>query len=152
MQIRPFSHADTAALIDVWYESWLSVGLKSPIVTKSDLAGRVPHDLAKRWAVTVALVDDRLVGFLALSMAEHRIDQLFVAPTAQGTGVGSALFQIALKELPNGFWLSTQPRNHRARAFYERNGMTIDPSSEADSAEKTIYRYAPSFDAARGAG
>jgi len=123
MEIRPFSDNDLSTLVNVWYESWLSVGLTSPVISRADLLARIPHDLAERWTVTVALVDDRLVGFLALSMAEHRIDQLFVAPTAQGTGVGSSLFQIAVKDLPNGFWLSTQRRNHRARAFYERKGM-----------------------------
>ena len=152
MQIRPFSDRDTAALIDVWYEGWLSVGLTSPVVTKSDLATRVPHDLAERWTVTVALVDDRLVGFVALCMAERRIDQIFVAPAAQGKGVGSALFQIALRDLPDGFWLSTQSDNGRARAFYEVRGMTLDLSAGTEDAEKVIYRYAPRFDPARGAG
>lgn len=125
MILRPYAPRDEAALAELWFESWLSVGLEWPVVTRTELAKRVPRELAGRWEVTVAEADGRLLGFLALALSEHRLDQLFIAPDAQGSGVGRALFEVAMRRMPEGFWLSTQPANARARAFYERSGMVV---------------------------
>jgi GNAT superfamily N-acetyltransferase len=141
VQLRPYQAADQGALVDLWYESWRSVGLQTPIVTKGDLARRMPDDLARRWTVTVAEVDDQLLGFLALCLEEQRLDQLFVSPEAHGRGVGSELFNVALRQMPNGFWLSTQPNNHRARAFYERRGMSVDHTDRGMSGERVVYVF-----------
>ena len=86
--------------------------------------------------------DGRLAGFLALCLAEQRLDQLFVSPEAQGRGVGSALFDVAVARMPDGFWLSTQPGNHRARAFYERRGMTVDRIREETGEGRVVYVFA----------
>jgi len=141
VQLRPYQAEDQGALVDLWYESWRSVGLQTPIVTKADLARRMPDDLARRWTVTVAEIDHEIVGFLALCLEEQRLDQLFVSPGAQGHGVGSALFNVALRQMPKGFWLSTQPNNHSARAFYERRGMSVDCTDRGMSGERVVYVF-----------
>jgi ribosomal protein S18 acetylase RimI-like enzyme len=69
------------------------------------------------------LQDDSLVGLLALKPAAGVLDQLFVAPAAQGTGVGRSLLDFAKAQLPDGFWLRTSVDNLRACRFYERNGL-----------------------------
>lgn len=143
MQLRPYQPGDQGALVDLWYASWRSIGLETPAVTRADLAARIPEDLARRWTVTLAEVDGRLAGFLALCLAEQRLDQLFVAPEAQGRGVGSALFDVAVARMPGGFWLSAHPRNHRARAFYERRGMTEDPTHGETGETRVVYVFAP---------
>ena len=144
MQLRPYHAGDRNALVDLWYESWRSIGLPSPVVTRADLAGRAPDDLARRWTVTLAEADGRLVGFLALVLAETRLDQLFVSPGAQGQGVGLALFNVAVERMPGGFWLSTHPDNRRARAFYERRGMTVEPAETGVTGERVVYVIRPS--------
>ncbi len=141
MTLRHFEPGDEAALAELWFESWVSVGLESPVVTKAELAVRVPQELAQRWDVTVAEVDGKLVGFLALVFAEGRLDQLFVAPGAQGSGVGAALFEVAKARMPGGFRLSTQPSNMRARAFYERRGMVIERLQIDSAGDRLIYAY-----------
>lgn len=143
MQLRPFEPADQEALVDLWYESWLSVGLPAPAVTRADLARRVPGDLARRWTVTVAETGGRLAGFLAVCLEERRLDQLFIAPAAQGAGVGLALFEAALRQMPDGFWLATQPGNHRARAFYEKRGMSRDAAHPSADAGRLVYVFRP---------
>lgn len=140
--VRPFVRGDEAALVDVWFRGWLSVGLAHPVVTRARLEDRLPEDLAGRWDATVAEAGGRMVGFLALAPRERRLDQLFVAPEAQGRGVGHRLFEVARRAMPGGFWLSTQPGNSRARAFYERAGMRLDRIRPDPSGDRAIYELA----------
>jgi GNAT superfamily N-acetyltransferase len=141
MKLRPYLADDQGALIDLWYESWRSVGLRTPNVTRADLAKRVPGDLGIRWTVTVAEIDGQLVGFLAVCLLEERLDQLFVLPEAQRRGIGSELLNVAKQQMPNEFWLSTQPNNYHARSFYERKGMSIDPTDGRNSSERVVYVF-----------
>jgi GNAT superfamily N-acetyltransferase len=143
MDLRPYAPGDEAALAGLWFASWASLGFDEPVVTQADLAARVPRELAGRWEVTVAEADGRLLGFLALAPAEQRLDQLFIAPDAQGRGVGQALFEAARRRLADGFWLATQPTNGRARAFYERAGMTFDRLEPGEHGGRAIYRFTP---------
>jgi ribosomal protein S18 acetylase RimI-like enzyme len=139
MELRPYAPGDEDAIAELWFESWRSVGLEKPVVTKAEMAERVPRELAGRWTVTVVEEAGELLGFLALAVAERRLDQLFVAPEAQGRGIGKALFEIAREQMPDGFWLSTQPGNARARAFYERHGMTLERVELGAQGDRLIY-------------
>ncbi len=139
MKLRPYESSDEEALADVWFDGWRSVGLAWPVVTRAELAARVPREVGERWTVTVAELDGRLAGFLALALAEGRLDQLFIRAEAQGRGIGAALFEVAAARLPAGFWLSTQIENHRARAFYEARGMVLDRIEGAAGEERAIY-------------
>jgi GNAT superfamily N-acetyltransferase len=143
MKFRPFTPGDELALADLWFESWSSIGLEQPVVTRGELIERVPRDLANRWEVTVAEESGRLLGFLALAASEQRLDQLFIAPDAQGHGIGGALFDIAKVRLPDGFWLATQLANDRARSFYERQGMTMDRMEPSPSGDRVYYKFDP---------
>ncbi len=130
MRLRAATSEDVAALVELWFESWSSNGFDGPADIREMMADRVPKELGGRWEVTVAEADGRLLGFLALAMAEQRLDQLFIAPDAQGQGVGGALFAVAVARLPDGFWLATQVENARARGFYERRGMVLERIEE----------------------
>lgn len=141
MKLRPCESEDQAAVAQLWFEGWMSIGLESPVVTRAELAARVPLELVERWDVTVAEEGGRLLGFLALALPENRLDQLFIAPSAQGSGVGWQLFGVARQRMPDGFWLTTQPGNARARAFYERSGMVIDPSNAAANGDRVVYVF-----------
>lgn len=145
MKLRPYAPADQAVLADLWFASWTSIGLESPVVTRAELAARVPRELAGRWNVTVAEVDGRMVGFLALALTEHRLDQLFILPAAKGSGIGRALLGVAKQQMPNGFWLATHPDNSRARAFYERHGMVHDLSDCAMEQDRARYVFPRGF-------
>jgi len=110
------------------------------VITPKYLADRLPRDLAQRWDVTIAEADGKMFGFLAIVLAERRLDQLFVMPDAQGHGIGHRLFELAKQKMPDGFWLSTQSENIRARAFYERAGMQLDHIEPDPSGDKVIYK------------
>jgi GNAT superfamily N-acetyltransferase/chorismate mutase len=50
------------------------------------------------------------------------LDDLYVHPDHQGTGVGSALFELVASMRPDGFCLWVFESNEPARAFYRRHG------------------------------
>jgi GNAT superfamily N-acetyltransferase len=143
MKLRPYEAADESALVDVWFEGWRSNRLEWPVVTKAELAARLPRDLAERWTVTVAEREARLAGFVAVCLHERRLDQLFISPESQGCGLGLALFEVARRQMPEGFWLSTHPDNHRARRFYERRGMMLDRIEASPGGAAAIYVFPP---------
>jgi len=122
--IRRYRNQDRAATARLWLESWRSTGL--PVARLATEAGnyqRIAHELAGGWAAYLAWDSDRLVGFLALKPDTGCLDQLFVLPEAQGSGVGRALLDFAKERLPNGLWLRTAADNLRACRFYERHGL-----------------------------
>jgi len=141
MRLRPYAPGEEGRLADLWYESWRSVGLARPVVTREQLAERTRLELSGRWTVTVAEVGEEMVGFLALALAEDRLDQLFLAPAYQGRGLGGALFEVAVRRMPTGFWLSTQAENRRARAFYEQRGMSLDRVEYDADGDRVFYVF-----------
>ena len=141
MKLRAYCPGDEASLSEIWFRSWLSVGLDHPVVTQDDLTSRLPRDLCERWDVTLVDSGGRLLGFLALALEERRLDQLFIAPEAQGRGIGKRLFEVARQKMPTGFWLSTQPGNARACRFYERVGMTLDRFETGPFGDRALYTF-----------
>jgi putative acetyltransferase len=71
--------------------------------------------------ILVAIEGQEIVGLIAIGT--ESIEQLFVEPTAQGRGIGTALLQRAMTLRPTGLRLYTHQRNARARSFYERRGF-----------------------------
>lgn len=94
---------------------WLS-GLHTPGEDRAYFRGHV-FSTCEVWG---ALDGEILVGFIAFR--ERWIDQLYVAPEAQGHGVGAALLALA-KAAFSPICLWTFQRNAGARRFYEANGF-----------------------------
>ncbi len=105
---------------------------------------RLAEDVGKWSALMVAVADDRVIGMLALYPG--KLDQLFLAPEHKGIGVGEALFTEAKRLMPDGFTLWANSANDRARAFYERHGMTlVELGPRPDKPEQIVahYRWTP---------
>ena len=70
---------------------------------------------------------DRITGFAAIHDEPEKIwlDHLYIAPIAQGLGLGSALLDKVRTQRPQGFSLWTFQQNRGARRFYERHGLTL---------------------------
>ena len=92
---------------------------------------RIPLELAAGWTVQVADEGGRLRGFGDVLSADHCLDRLFVAPDAQGRGIGKDLLDHAKAGSPKGLWLRTPEANKSACRFYEREdfaaGETAPP-------------------------
>jgi putative acetyltransferase len=72
------------------------------------------------------------------------IDQLYVLPSCQGRGIGTALLEIARSRFRN-LQLWTFQRNTNARQFYERKGFTLIEVTEGSGNEEkepdALYRW-----------
>jgi GNAT superfamily N-acetyltransferase len=75
----------------------------------------------------------RLVGIIAFR--EGWIDQLYVLPSSQGCGVGTALLQTA-KSRSSSLSLWTFQRNRNARRFYEGRGFTLIKETDGSANEE----------------
>jgi GNAT superfamily N-acetyltransferase len=93
--------------------------------------------VARENEVWIACVGATIVGLMAIG--SDQIDQLYVDPSYQTRGVGTALLDRAKALVPLGLSLFTHQRNEKARAFYERRGFEAaefgtspPPESEPD--------------------
>jgi ribosomal protein S18 acetylase RimI-like enzyme len=121
LRLRPATPDDAEDLARVAHASFHQAF--APIMTEAGLATRSLEFFRQKFAgdwrvVLVAHIGRRIVGF-SLVRARH-IELLFVAPKAQGKGVGLAL--LAAAESNGAVSLECFAANHRARAFYERAG------------------------------
>ncbi|GAB3520788.1 GNAT family N-acetyltransferase [Arthrobacter monumenti] len=96
-------------------------------------------------SVWTAVVDNELLGVLALRPGW--VDQLYVLPSGQRTGIGRLLLQQAKDLNPEGLQLWTFQRNTNARGFYEHAGFTIrkmtDGAGNEEREPDVLYAWLP---------
>lgn len=102
--------------------------------------------LVPRGTVVVAEREGTVVGFAEPSGGW--LHALYVAPPAQGAGVGSALFEHSTALQPDGFDLWVFQRNTRALDFYARYGcVEVRRTDGADNQERepdVLLHWSPS--------
>ena len=143
--ISPYQTEYAAMVATLWYKSWLTTNPPDPETTSiADLRRRLETETHTRWRAFVAKRDEVVVGMLALAPSEGRLDQVFVAPSNQRTGIGRQLLNFSKKELPTGFWLHVDATNLSAQTFYTKEGLIQESNQENFSARKVIrYRWVP---------
>ena len=101
--------------------------------------------LVPRGTVVVAERDGNVVGFAEPSGGW--LHALYIAPSAQGSGVGSALFEHSMTLQPGGFDLWVFQRNTRALDFYARYGCVkirrTNGSDNQESEPDVLLRWSP---------
>ncbi|MCP4436071.1 MAG: GNAT family N-acetyltransferase [Actinomycetia bacterium] len=136
MELRPAGEADLAAIAALHTRSWLSAysGLLPGAFLKE-----VPERHRRQWRelpgdgfVVVAEVGDSVVAFGSVRPGQGDgddllLDNLHVAPTLRGTGVGQKVLEAVLRRAaqvaPGAvLYLWVLERNEGARRFYRRNG------------------------------
>ena len=124
--LRPYRDADLDTTVAVWRASrvkafpWMRPHqIHTPAEDRAFFAGV----LARECEVWLAEREGRIAGLFCLQ--GEIVAQLFVAPEAQGSGVGSALLDLAKQRSPGGLRLFTFQRNAPARGFYERRGFRL---------------------------
>jgi GNAT superfamily N-acetyltransferase/chorismate mutase len=89
-----------------------------------------PHHETREWvarwdlsvfSVWVAEAGGEFLGYARFD--DVWLDDLYVDPAAQGTGVGSALLDLVKAHRPSGFCLWVFESNSPARSFYEARGL-----------------------------
>lgn len=127
ISIRRPEASEYELLAHIWFEAWHAAGLTHPNdLSRDDLVHLFSRNAESVWDLHAAVSDAELVGFAALILNEKKLDQLFVAPKHQQSGVGRLLLDHAKKLLPSGMWLRTGDNNQNAIAFYKRHGFVFD--------------------------
>lgn len=144
--IRPAALADIMSvrglLIDTWhatYDGWLGAERVREISETWHAEAQLAAQVGQPDSVfLVAEVDGNLAGtaFAHATGDGVEIGRLYVRPSFQGQGAGSALLSAALEAFPyeSLFYLDVEPRNAGAIAFYHRHGFAIIGGGTADGA------------------
>ncbi len=122
MIIRPYSSADKTEILNLWWAAWhSSSGFPHP----RPLTEWIPRFTALLEKTETLVVEDRhvLVGFIMINVAENIVEQIFVLPNRQRSGIGWQLMQLAFMRMPQGFSLSVLETSTGPRQFYESLGM-----------------------------
>lgn len=77
--------------------------------------------------------EDKIIGFSGV--ADHKVEMLFVAPPAQGQGVGSVLLNYAIKH-QEVTKVDVNEQNPRAKEFYNKMGFHVVSRSDIDGQGK----------------
>lgn len=121
---HPHEHDDVAR---VWMESWVSTGLaEASDGLLADLRARIRREIEGGWSLFVADDGNTIVAMLALHVPQNYLDQLFVAPGAQGHGLGRRLLAFTRTKLPDEIWLRCVRENDKAWRWYEREGFVFE--------------------------
>ncbi len=123
INIVEFDPARTDELIRMWRQSFeFGVGVLDPnpieLQREAFVSTVVPNN-----AVRMALLDDKLVGFIAAT--KESITHLYVRTENHHCGIGSRLLAWAKAQSDGKLWLYAFARNTVARAFYEKHGFEI---------------------------
>ncbi|TQL69211.1 L-amino acid N-acyltransferase YncA [Nocardioides albertanoniae] len=136
--LRPAEPEDIADIVRTYVETRAAAAMPAPIYPEKDirewLAVKVlaPQAGSEMW---VAEVDGTVSAFAAFT--QTWLDDLFVHPRAQGTGIGTMLLDLVKSLAPDGFGLWVFEMNTPARAFYARHGLReVERTDGSDNQEK----------------
>ena len=120
--LRPASEADLPTLAEVHLAARRAAGDSFPPGVHGDDEVRAwvaSWDLTA-YDVWLATLGAEVVGYARCTPSW--LDDLYVHPDHQGSGVGTALFELVTTLRPEGFCLWVFESNAPARAFYRRRG------------------------------
>jgi ribosomal protein S18 acetylase RimI-like enzyme len=139
--IRPARPDEYDEVARVWMESWASVGLEDASdFLLAELRARVPMEIEKGWSLYVADDNRRLAAMLAMHVPDCYLDQLFVAPEYQGSGLGRQLLAFTRLQLPDEIWLRCVRENDKAWRWYEREGFLFE-KEQIDTTTGRAMKY-----------
>ena len=139
--IRPARPDEYDEVARVWMESWASVGLEDASdFLLAELRARVPMEIEKGWSLYVADDNQGLAAMLAMHLPDCYLDQLFVAPEYQGSGLGRELLAFTRLQLPDEIWLRCVRENEKAWHWYEREGFLFE-KEQIDTTTGRAMKY-----------
>jgi len=138
---RKATEADAERVAEIYLTSRKRFLLYAPLAhTDAEIRLWVRQTLIPSGGVTVAIADNTVVGFLAVSHDNSHgwIDQLYLEPSAICSGLGTAFVELAKNQIPQPIRLYTFQQNEGARRFYRRHGFReIELTDGSSNEEKT---------------
>ena len=140
--LRPYRSYDADQVAELWWESWRSTGLPLVAAMSVEKNRERLEEEGPQWEIFVTTdAEGEIIAFIALSLAEHRLRQLFVSPSHQFRGVGSELLELAKVRMPEGFWLWTPPGNLKARRFYDARSVTYREMRQSPDGPMAVHAW-----------
>ena len=139
IETRSAEPGDARDVVHVLRESrFRFIPYAPPAHSESDMLEWVKNQLIPSGGVTVAVVEESIVGVLAVEREGNVswVNQLYVAPSHCGQGIGTQLLQQAVSMLQRPIRLYTFQANSRARHFYERFGFVPIEFSDGSTNEE----------------
>jgi len=134
--LRPATPEDAPALARILFDCFrVSLPFLPQLHTVAENVAFMTGWLMPNHQVWLAEEAGAVVGYAAFDAG--RIQHLYIAPEAQGRGVGPRLLAKAMEDGgPKDLW--TFQQNDRARRFYEARGFeAVEFTDGADNEEKT---------------
>ena len=134
MKIRPYRASDLDPLIEVWLRS---VRATHHFLSEEDIAFLLPLIREGPWSAMETWMLETEEGELAgiMSLAEDRMEALFLAPECLHQGQGTRLVNHA-KKMKRDLFVDVNEQNQGACAFYEACGFTAFSRSVSDAQGK----------------
>jgi ribosomal protein S18 acetylase RimI-like enzyme len=139
--IRPARPDELEEIARVWMNSWVSTGLEAASDSLlARLRARVTMEAERGWNLYVADDNGKLAAMLALHPPDGYLDQLFVAPEYQSSGLGRHLLAFTRQHLPDEIWLRCVRENEKASRWYEREGFVFE-KEQIEPANGFVMKY-----------
>lgn len=140
--IRPALPEELDEIACLWKASWDTIGITiAADLALPELKVRLRERVPAHWDLYVYDYEARIVGMLALVPAENVLSEVFVAPDFQGQGIGKALMAFARQKMPTEIHLSTAANNHRAAAWYVREGFDLTAMRIHEEMSREMFDY-----------
>ena len=150
LEFRPATLSDADSAANVYLRSRKELVACAPLVHSDEAVCEwIRRDLIPAGRITVAVVDDLVVGLLAVSKGPpcSWIDQLYLLPGWVGRGIGTRLLELGRSELLPPIRLYTFQCNQPARYFYERRRFKAivfgDGSGNEEKCPDILYEWQP---------
>lgn len=138
--LRAYTDADEGLVVELWRRTWQRA------YPKIDFAVRVPWWRARlramqknRIAIVLAERAGAIIGFVTVDPESHYLDQMLVAPEAQGSSAAQQLMAEAKCISPTGLILRVNQDNERAIRFYERSGFVCVAEEQNSNSGNLVY-------------
>lgn len=145
MIIEPFDHSRLDEVVSVWLAAGKTEYSYLPLFQALDQAKATQvfeESVLPVCSLRIAIDGKAVVGFSACE--GDLIDRLYVDPSVQGRGIGSALIADAKRRSPRGLKLFTHQANARARTFYVSQGfraVRFGVSPAPESMPDVLYHW-----------
>jgi putative acetyltransferase len=147
VEVRPARHDEIDALAALYHRCRNEMAYLPPM-PEADI-GLVAALIRESEEVWLADEDGRPLGFLAVehsrTLGTDVLERLYVDPTSQRRGIGTALLDKAKELRPGGLQLWVFQKNEGARRFYERHGFRLvrltDGSANMEREPDALYAW-----------